>query len=111
MLLVAGIFAAIAPTLRWLEFSNGAEGLAVATAMEIRRTGRWLVPTLNDEPRLAKPPLTSWITAAAMPPKTLNETTSPSDSVRRPRGASLNPGCAFIPHRGISRDAKSDSTR
>jgi 4-amino-4-deoxy-L-arabinose transferase-like glycosyltransferase len=83
-MLVAGIFAAIALTLRWLEFSNGAEGLAVATALETRRTGRWLVPTLNDEPRLAKPPLTSWITAAAMRPRTLGELSLPNDSIRRP---------------------------
>jgi 4-amino-4-deoxy-L-arabinose transferase-like glycosyltransferase len=59
-------FALIAPTLPWLEFSSGSENLNVATALEILRESRWLLPTLDGEPRVAKPPLTAWITAAAV---------------------------------------------
>ena len=76
-------FAGVAPTLRWLEFSNGAEGLNLATAMEIRRTGNWLAPTLNGQPRLAKPPLTTWIAASSMRASTLREIVGTDASVRR----------------------------
>ncbi|MGD9210147.1 MAG: glycosyltransferase family 39 protein [Desulfobacteraceae bacterium] len=34
------------------------------TAREIVKNNTWLVPTLNGEPRIAKPPLPTWITAA-----------------------------------------------
>ena len=80
--IAAMFFAAVAPTLRWLEFSNGAEGLVVATAMEIRRTGNWLIPTLQGETRLAKPPLATWITAAAISRRTLSEVHSSDPAVR-----------------------------
>jgi len=35
-------------------------------AREILEDGSWLLPTLNGEIRIAKPPLPTWITAAAM---------------------------------------------
>jgi 4-amino-4-deoxy-L-arabinose transferase-like glycosyltransferase len=60
------VFAAIAPTLRWQEFSSGSENLNLATVLEIRRAGRWLMPTLQGQVRTQKPPLTAWITAAAV---------------------------------------------
>jgi 4-amino-4-deoxy-L-arabinose transferase-like glycosyltransferase len=63
---VLATFALIAPTLTWLEFSSGSENLNVATALEILREDRWLVPTLEGEARVAKPPLTAWITATAI---------------------------------------------
>jgi 4-amino-4-deoxy-L-arabinose transferase-like glycosyltransferase len=75
-------FVAVAPTLRWLEFSSGSENLNVATALEIRRDNRWLVPTLAGEARVAKPPLTAWITAAAIRSDTFR---SMSDSFRATR--------------------------
>jgi 4-amino-4-deoxy-L-arabinose transferase-like glycosyltransferase len=84
IVLVATFFAAVAPTLTMLEFSNGSEGLNVSTAMEIRRTGHWLVPTLQGKTRLAKPPLTAWITASAMRLSTLAEIRS-TDAVVRDR--------------------------
>ncbi|WP_428937982.1 ArnT family glycosyltransferase [Fontivita pretiosa] len=84
-LLAAGVFAAVAPTLRWLEFSNGAEGLNVGTAMEIRREGNWLVPTLQGQTRLAKPPLTAWITALAITDQTMRQISS-RDASQRERG-------------------------
>jgi 4-amino-4-deoxy-L-arabinose transferase-like glycosyltransferase len=78
----ATFFAAVAPTLPMLEFSNGAEGLNVATALEIRRTGNWLVPTLQGETRLAKPPLAAWITAASISRRTLEGIRSADAQVR-----------------------------
>ena len=36
------------------------------TAREMVREGNWLLPTLNGEPRIAKPPLPSWVTALFM---------------------------------------------
>ena len=41
-------FVAAAPTLSWLDFSNGSENLNVATSLEMRRTGHWLLPTLQE---------------------------------------------------------------
>ncbi len=52
-----------APTLSWLEFSGSMENLNVATVLEMHRTGRWLVPTLEGNARLNKPPLTAWVTS------------------------------------------------
>ena len=71
--LIAIFFGAVAPTLAVLEFSGGMENLNIATALELRRDhpGNWLIPTLEGEPRVKKPPLTAWITAAAIRPKTV----------------------------------------
>jgi 4-amino-4-deoxy-L-arabinose transferase-like glycosyltransferase len=33
------------------------------SAREIVESGNWLIPTLNGEPRIAKPPLPTWLTA------------------------------------------------
>lgn len=76
------VFIAIAPTLAWLEFSGGSENLNVATVLEMRRTGHWMVPTLQGLPRLAKPPLTAWITAFMVSDRTLAEISSPEAEVR-----------------------------
>src|SRR4051794_10949771 len=66
------IFAGIGSTLVWLEFSNAAEALNTATAMEIRRgDSEWLVPSLQGQTRLAKPPLTTWVTALSITDATL----------------------------------------
>lgn len=71
-LLIAGvIFAGVAPTLAWLEFSGGSENLVVGTVLEMRRGGPWLVPTLNEAPRISKPPLAAWISAGLVSPKTV----------------------------------------
>jgi 4-amino-4-deoxy-L-arabinose transferase-like glycosyltransferase len=80
--IAAGFFVCIAPTLSWLEFSSGSENLVVATALEMRRTRQWMLPTLAGEPRLNKPPLTTWIAAAAMRADTLRELDSPDAAVR-----------------------------
>lgn len=59
-------FGAIAPTLRWQEFTGGMENFNVATAIETVRDGHWLLPYLQGEPRTKKPPLTQWITALGL---------------------------------------------
>src|SRR5581483_11781579 len=73
MLVAFGFFLALAPTLPWQEFSSGPENLVLATAMEMHRGGPWLVPTLQGEPRIAKPPLAAWITAGAIQDRTLRD--------------------------------------
>lgn len=59
-------FAVFSPFPFWMELSGGMENFNVATAVEIRRHGNWLLPTLDGEPRTAKPPLAEWITAWGM---------------------------------------------
>jgi len=81
-LLVVVFFAANAPLLTWMEFSNTMENLVVATAMEVRRTGHWLLPTLEGESRTKKPPLVAWITAAAIRPQTLREISNQDPTAR-----------------------------
>ena len=99
------VVCALMPTLTWLEFSNGSENLNVATTLEMRRTNRWLLPTLNGEPRIAKPPLTAWITASAVPSQVVRDMSSLDPSVResaarslalRVRGSSLLAGCLML---------------
>ena len=69
--IVAGFFAVVAPTLAWLDFFHAEENVVIATALETRRTGHWLVPTLQGRERTIKPPLTVWITAASIRPETV----------------------------------------
>src|SRR5689334_2392205 len=76
------VFAAVAPTLSWLEFSSGSENLVVETVLEMRRGGPWLVPTLEKQPRTQKPPLPAWVTAAAARPGTVAGLAD-HDAVRR----------------------------
>lgn len=40
------------------------EARNLVTAREIVADGNWLVPTMNGEPRLEKPPLPTWVAAA-----------------------------------------------
>jgi hypothetical protein len=92
--LVLVFFGALAPTLTWLEFSGGMENLNIATALELRRDhpvfpakagdmDSWLIPTLEGETRVKKPPLTAWITAAAIRPQTVVEMSDPDPALRR----------------------------
>lgn len=89
--LPAIFFAAVAPTLSWLEFSGGLENLNIATALELRRDhpGNWLIPTLEGEIRVKKPPLTAWITAAAIRPATVAALSDPDPTVRSAAARSL----------------------
>lgn len=81
-LLASLICGAIAPTLTWLQFSNGSEGLNVGTVQEMYRTGEWLIPTLQGSTRLAKPPLTAWITASAVSSQTVEQIASTDAAIR-----------------------------
>jgi 4-amino-4-deoxy-L-arabinose transferase-like glycosyltransferase len=66
LLILIVFFPAIAPTLGWLEFAGGMENVTVATSRELVSRNdlkTWLLPTLNGEPRLRKPPVPHWITA------------------------------------------------
>ncbi len=69
-------FAAVAPTLPWLEFSSGSEQLNVATVLEMRNGGPWFIPNLNGGPRITKPPLTAWISAATVSQATVDRLAS-----------------------------------
>lgn len=80
LLVAAAMWAATAPTLSRLEFAYGIENINVATALEILRSGRWIEPTLNGAPRVKKPPLAAWITAAAIRDSTLRGLDSADDA-------------------------------
>src|SRR5438874_9333346 len=81
-LIVVIFFVAIAPTLSRFEFYFGSEAVNVATALEMRRNHQWLVPTLQGEPRLAKPPLTAWITAACIRSQTMRRISDRDPTIR-----------------------------
>src|SRR3954469_5114315 len=80
--LVAVFFAAVAPTLPWLQFYFAEENVVIAQALELRRTGNWLIPTLHGRPRTIKPPLAVWITALAIRPATFDALSSTDPAVR-----------------------------
>lgn len=61
LLLYAGIFAH--PDVLGVDIM---EARNLITAREMIETGHWFLPTMHGEPRLAKPPLPTWLTAAAM---------------------------------------------
>src|SRR5262245_60369093 len=82
ILLIGAFIAAVAPTLPWLEFCNTMENLNVATVLEIRRGGPWLVPTLEGRTRIEKPPLTAWVTALPVRPSTLAHLDDVDDASR-----------------------------
>src|SRR4051812_44769463 len=82
LLIAAAFFAAVAPTLPWLEFAGGSENLVVETVLEMRRGGPWYIPTLQGYPRLTKPPLTAWLTAAAAKPETVARLSSRDPAAR-----------------------------
>jgi hypothetical protein len=66
------------------------ENLTVATALEIRRPGgSWVLPTLETEPRVAKPPLAAWIAAASIRRSTLTHLDDADFAIRRAAYRSL----------------------
>jgi 4-amino-4-deoxy-L-arabinose transferase-like glycosyltransferase len=83
-LLVVVFFGAIAPTLRWLEFTSGLENLNIATALELRREHPegWTIPTLEGEMRIKKPPLATWVTATSIRPWVVEAMSSGSEAER-----------------------------
>ena len=83
------LLAAITPTLGLLEFSGGSENLVVATALETKRSGEWIEPTLNNEPRTKKPPLPMWMTALVISDQTLLSLNNPDRLARETAYARL----------------------
>ncbi len=73
ILIAAALFAAVVPTLRWVEFTNGNENIVVQTALEMRHGGPKLLPHLLGEPRVKKPPLVAWIASATMRQTTIDQ--------------------------------------
>ena len=82
-LAIAAGFFSLAPFLRLFEFSNGGENAVVASVQEMRRGGPWLVPTLHEEMRTKKPPLTTWVSALATRPQTVAQYSSRDPAARR----------------------------
>ena len=80
--IAALFFAAIYPTLGWMGFYNGTEKISVATALQTRRDGHWLIPLLDGRPRFVKPPLTAWATALSIDGQTLTNLASRDPEIR-----------------------------
>jgi 4-amino-4-deoxy-L-arabinose transferase-like glycosyltransferase len=86
LLIIVAFCATVIPTLGWLEFSSSMENLNVATVLEMRRGEESfqarLLPTLEGEPRTAKPPLTAWVTSLFVPCSTLVRIDNPDAGTR-----------------------------
>lgn len=80
--IAALFFAAVAPTLSWSEFSGDSEDLLVRTVLEMRHGGPWWVPTMAGRPRIRKPPLPAWISAAAVRHSTIRNLNNPDSTAR-----------------------------
>lgn len=84
IILFAAAFAAVMlPTLGRLEFFDGVEHFNLATVQEMTRDGgNWLVPTLEGQPRVVKPPMAAWLTAVLVPSETINALSNHDATVR-----------------------------
>jgi 4-amino-4-deoxy-L-arabinose transferase-like glycosyltransferase len=89
--LAVGLFtlvclATVAYQLRLFEFSNGGENAVVESVLELRRGDgtwkSWLTPTLHDELRTKKPPLTTWLAAISVQADTVAKLSDPDPAVR-----------------------------
>jgi 4-amino-4-deoxy-L-arabinose transferase-like glycosyltransferase len=85
-LIVAIFFAAMAAPAAWPQFSGDSEDLVVQTVLQMRNGGPhgsvWWVPMLGDEPRSKKPPLPTWISAAAVTSATVHGLASTDPAIR-----------------------------
>ena len=70
-------------TASWYEFGYWTETLNVETVLEMNHNGRFLVPTLDGEARIRKPPLTAWITYAFVRERTVRNMNSLDPETRR----------------------------
>ncbi len=82
LLIVAIFFAAMAMPATWPQFSGDSEDLVVQTVLQMRNGGPWWVPMLGDEPRSKKPPLPTWISAAAVTHSTVHDLASTDPVIR-----------------------------
>ena len=80
--MVAFFFAAVAPTLSWSQFSGDSEDLVVQAVLEMRNGGPIWVPNLSGHPRIRKPPLTTWISAATVSSETIRNISSTTPAIR-----------------------------
>jgi 4-amino-4-deoxy-L-arabinose transferase-like glycosyltransferase len=83
-LLSAVFFAALAPGLNWPQFTGDSETWVVQSILEISRGGPWWIPTLDAAPRVRKPPLTQWLSAAAVKSSTMTAIASRDPAIREP---------------------------
>ncbi len=82
LLVMALLFVVVLPVLPTREMGRTLENLNIATALEMRRDGHWLFPTLEGLPRTKKPPLAAWITAWAISPRTVHDCSSRDPAIR-----------------------------
>jgi 4-amino-4-deoxy-L-arabinose transferase-like glycosyltransferase len=81
--------AAVGPSLGRLDFFDGVEHFNLATVQEMRRNeadGRavnWMLPTLQNQPRIVKPPLAAWITSLLVMPTDATAISTPDDIKRQ----------------------------
>ena len=66
-----------------MEFTSASENVVIQAALEIRHGGPWWVPTVHGKPRITKPPLAAWISAAAMSDSTVAELSSSDPLIRQ----------------------------
>ncbi len=104
-MIVLATFALLAPTLPWPQFSGDSEDLVVQAVLQIRNGGPRWIPMLGDQPRFRKPPLPTWIAAAAVTPGVMRDLPSTDPSTREAayrwlawevRWPSLAAGCAMM---------------
>lgn len=80
--------AALLPSLGRLDFFDGVEHFNLATVQEMRRDeaagtpASWMLPTLQGEARVVKPPLTAWLTAALVRPADVIALSTPDAEAR-----------------------------
>lgn len=81
-LVAIGFFCFFASDLARMQFASASENVVVQAALEIRQGGPSWIPNLHGRPRITKPPLTTWITAAVMSQGTVDELSSRESQVR-----------------------------
>src|SRR4051794_8894526 len=80
--LAGAFFLLFLPTLAWAPLDDDMEQLNLATALEMRWSHAYAVPTLQGEIRLNKPPALPWLTALTISDETLRGLGSPDFATR-----------------------------
>jgi 4-amino-4-deoxy-L-arabinose transferase-like glycosyltransferase len=80
--------AAVLPSLSRLDFFDGVEHFNLATVQEMRRdeaagkSVNWMLPTLQGQPRVVKPPLAAWVAAALVRSEDVAAISAPQEANR-----------------------------